>query len=310
MEVIHGIENFPVLPNAIVTNGTFDGVHQGHRKILKRVVDYAKANNGQSVLITYHPHPRFVLFPEDNNLKLLNALDEKIDLLRQIGLDYLLVVPFNSELSRIHSTQFIKEYLVDAIRTKCLIIGYDHQFGKNREGSFDNLQKMAPEFGFSLEEIPRHDIENVGVSSTKIRNALLEGEIELAEEFLGYPYFLYGIVEEGDKIGRTLGFPTANIKIENTRKLIPCDGVYAARVTLNGQSHYGMLYIGLRPTINGVKRNIEVNIFNFNENIYFCSIKVEFLVRTRGEMKFDNLEDLKNQISKDKIAVQKVLKSY
>jgi riboflavin kinase / FMN adenylyltransferase len=308
MKIYHGIEDFVKLDFAVVTSGTFDGVHVGHQKIFSRLREIASRNNGESVVITFWPHPRLVLHPEDESLKVLNTFEEKAELLREQGIDHLIRIPFTKEFSQLTSEQFIEKILVETIGTKKLVIGYDHHFGKNREGSFEQLKLNGPKYGFDVEEIPRQDIDHVGVSSTKIRKALDEGDIETATHFLGKPYALTGRVVTGDKLGRMIGYPTANLEIEVKHKLIPMDGIYAVTVLHGHKEFGGMLYIGNRPTINGTKQNIEVNIFNFDEDIYGASLTVKLHKLIRGDMKLSDLEALKLQIDLDKIAAHAILK--
>ncbi len=309
MKVYRSLEEFNRLEYAVVTTGTFDGVHFGHQKIINRLEELAKQNQGESVIITFFPHPRLVLFPEDNDLKLINTLDEKIELLEKSGIDHLIIIPFTKEFSRLSSLEFIQQILVDKIGTKKLVIGYDHHFGKNREGSFEHLKHYSTEYGFDLEEIPEQDINDVAVSSTKIRNAILEGNVNIANKYLGYNFSLRGIVKKGDQIGRTLGFPTANISLAETYKIIPADGIYAVNVYLAERMLQGMLYIGDRPTVNGKSKVIEVNIFDFSSDVYDQLIKVEFLQYIRGDKYFKSLEELKDALVNDEIAVRKTLKN-
>jgi len=252
------------------------------------------------VVITYWPHPRLVLHPEDDTLKLLNTFEEKAELLKGQGIEHLIRIPFTKEFSNLTSEQFIQQILVKTIGTKKLVIGYDHHFGKNREGSFEQLKINGPRYGFEVEEIPRQEVDHVAVSSTKIRQALEVGDIETANHFLGQPYCLTGMVVSGDRIGRTLGYPTANIEIDTRYKLIPPDGIYAVTVRVGHSNFQGMLYIGYRPTIAGVRRNIEVNIFDFDENIYGETITVHFHKMLRGDKKFPDMEAMKIQLANDK----------
>jgi riboflavin kinase/FMN adenylyltransferase len=307
MKIYHGIEDFIRLPNAIVTSGTFDGVHVGHTKILTRLREIASKTNGETVVITFWPHPRLVLHPEDHSLKLLNTFEEKADLLKAQGIHHLIRIPFTKEFSQLTSEEFITKILVDTIGTKKLVIGYDHHFGKNREGSFEQLKLNAPKYGFDVEEIPRQDVDHIGVSSTKIRHALEEGDIETATHFLGHTYSITGRVVMGDKLGRLLGFPTANIEIDTAYKLIPADGIYAVTVAYSHQQFLGMLYIGSRPTINGSRRNIEVNIFDFEKDIYGDSLTIFFHYPIRKDIKFNDLEELKQQLSQDKVEAIRLL---
>jgi riboflavin kinase/FMN adenylyltransferase len=307
MKIYHGIEDFVRLNCAVVTSGTFDGVHVGHQKILSRLREVAQKENGETVVLTFWPHPRLVLHPEDTSLKLLNTFDEKADLLREQGIEHLIRIAFTKEFSQLTSEEFIFKILVQTIGTKKLVIGYDHHFGKNREGSFEQLKLNAPKYGFQVEEIPRQDVDHIVVSSTRIRKALEEGDIETANHFLGSPYRITGRVVIGDRLGRVLGYPTANIEIENKNKLIPADGIYAVTVLHGHRTYKGMLYIGIRPTINGSKRNIEVNIFDFNQDIYGESLTVAFQHRIRGDEKFNDLEALKHQLHLDKQDALKLL---
>ena len=310
MKVYRNIEEFSRLDNAIVTTGTFAGVHYGHQKIISRLEELAKQHNGESVIITFFPHPRLVLFPEDNDLKLINTLDEKIELLEKSGIDHLLIIPFTKEFSRLSSLEFIQQILVDKIGTKKLVIGYDHHFGKNREGSFEHLKHYSTEYGFEVEEIPEQDINDVAVSSTKIRNAILEGDVSVANKYLGYNFSLRGLVKKGDQIGRTLGFPTANISLAESYKIIPADGIYAVNVFIQDRKLQGMLYIGDRPTVQGKSKVIEVNIFDFSEDVYDQLIKVEFLQYIRGDKYFNSLEELKVALAKDELSVRSALKNF
>ena len=310
MEVIRDLSLFPALNNAVVTSGTFDGVHIGHQKILKRLVENARLTGGKSVVITFWPHPRHVLVNDTRNLIfLLTTIEERIALLRKYEVDYLLIIPFTQAFANLSSSQFISDILVKTIGTKKLVIGYDHRFGKNREGSFEYLKDNSSQFGFEVEEIPQEDIDHVGVSSTKIRKALEAGDVETANKYLGYFYMLSGSVAEGDKLGRTLGFPTANLVIDEPLKLIPAHGVYAVYGTANGQRYKGMLNIGIRPTVGGTKQTIEANFFDFDQDIYHLELQLELVARIRDEQKFNGLDALKSQLARDKEAALKVLNS-
>jgi riboflavin kinase/FMN adenylyltransferase len=300
MKIYHGIDDFAQLQYAVVTSGTFDGVHVGHQKILSRLREIASRNFGETVVITFWPHPRLVLHPEDSNLKLLNTFEEKADLLKEQGIQHLIRIPFTKEFSKLTSEQFIQQILVKTIGTRKLVIGYDHHFGKNREGSFEQLKLNAPRYGFDVEEIPSQEVDHIAVSSTKIRTALEEGEIEIATHFLGRPYSITGMVVTGDRIGTSLGYPTANIDVDSKYKLVPADGIYAVRVRHERELYRGMLYIGCRPTLSGSQRNIEVNIFDFNQDIYGESITVYFHKLLRGDKTFAGLEAMKAQLAKDK----------
>jgi riboflavin kinase/FMN adenylyltransferase len=309
MKIYHGIDDFSKLDFAVVTSGTFDGVHVGHQKILSRLREIADRHSGETVVLTYWPHPRLVLHPEDDSLKLLNTFEEKVALLKNQGIEHLIRIPFTKEFSQITSEQFIQTILVETIGTKKLVIGYDHHFGRNREGSFEQLKENGPKYGFDVEEIPRQDIDHVGVSSTKIRKALGGGDIDIANHFLGTPYSITGRVITGDKIGRLLGYPTANLEIDSKYKLIPMDGIYAVTIQHEHTTYGGMLYIGYRPTINGTKLNIEANIFDFNKDIYGESLTVYFHKLVRSDIKFSDLEQLKTQLKIDQENSIKVLRS-
>jgi riboflavin kinase/FMN adenylyltransferase len=309
MKVYNHLDEFHKVKDAVVTIGTFDGVHMGHRKIISRIIEVARQINGESVILTFFPHPRMILNPEDVNLKLISTINEKAKLLEQLGVDHLIITPFTRDFSNLNAETYIRQILVDKIGTRKIIIGYDHHFGKDREGNLAQLQTYAPEYSFEVEEIPEQDIHDVAVSSTKIRQALLRGDVQTAKDFLGYPFSLFGQVIKGDQLGRTLGFPTANLLVEENYKLIPGDGIYAVNIRLHPQSqisnlksqiYKGMAYIGNRPTINGMSRNIEVNIFDFDQDIYREYITIEFLHFIRGDIRFDNIEALKQQITNDK----------
>lgn len=312
MQVHYGFEDIqiggiPQLPYTVVTSGTFDGVHIGHQKILNRLREvtlFAKENesqNAENVVITYHPHPRLVLFPEQTNLHLLSTLDEKIALMEKYQIDHFLIIPFSKAFSQMSSADFIQEILINKLNTKKLVIGYDHRFGKNREGSFEYLHQNQHLYPFGIEEIPRQDIDNVGISSTKIRNALDNGSVAVAREYLGHFYTLTGKVVRGNQIGRTIDYPTANLEVADKHKLIPADGIYAVRVIHESLVYKGMLYIGMRTTLgNDLQRSIEVNIFDFNEDIYEQYLTIEFVALVRKEMKFSGIEEMKKQLGIDK----------
>ena len=307
MNVYRHINEFSSEKNVVLTTGTFDGVHLGHKKIIDQVVQMAQKINGESVLLTFFPHPRMVLYPESNDLKLLNTMNEKIELLKQSGIDHLIIHPFSMEFSRITSLDFVRDIIVNKLNTKKLVIGYDHHFGKNREGSFEHLKEYGPLYGFEVEEIPAQEIQQINISSTKIRKSLLIGEIQAANQFLGYHYFINGTVVEGSQIGRQIGFPTANIEVDEDYKLIPANGVYAVKIKIEDNNYSGMLNIGTRPTIKEGDVTIEVNIFNFNQEIYNKPIRIEFFEKIRNEVKFNELTELQQQLNHDK---QKVLQLF
>jgi len=302
LKIYNHFSEFTKLKNAAVTIGTFDGVHYGHQKIIKRLCELARIMGGESVILTFFPHPRLIIDPENQDLKMINTITEKAKILADLGVDHLIITPFTRDFSNLSPDEYIKDILVDTIGVKQLIVGYDHRFGKDRKGGMKDLEAFSKHFDFKIEEIPEQDINDVAVSSTKIRNALLNGEVALAASFLGYDFSLHGQVVKGDKIGRTIGYPTANIFVEETYKLIPSDGIYAVTVEMNAEVYKGMAYIGQRPTINGMTRNIEVNIFDFNKEIYGQDITMNFLEFLRHDVKFTGLEALKEQLHKDKLA--------
>lgn len=309
MKIYHSLDDFTALRNAVVTSGTFDGVHVGHQKIVHRLKEIAARTSGETVVITFWPHPQMVLHPEKTSLKLLNTFEEKAALLKKEGVQHLLRIPFTKEFSMISSLEFIQKILVETIGTKTLVIGYDHRFGHNREGSFEQLKLNAPSYGFDVEEISRQDVDHISVSSSKIREALAKTDVETATHLLGRPYSLTGQVVKGDQLGRVLGYPTANIEIDSLYKLIPADGIYAVSVAHENRLYKGMLYIGPRPTVNGSKRVIEVNIFEFDKEIYGESITLYFHRWLRGDKKFDGLDGLKQQLHLDKLDSLKVLEA-
>jgi riboflavin kinase / FMN adenylyltransferase len=307
MKIHYDLDTFKKLDFAVVTSGTFDGVHLGHQKILDCLKETAQKKGGESVIITFFPHPRMVLFNDSQNLKLLNTISEKIQLLEHFGIDHLVIIPFTREFSEIDSQTFIQDILIEKIGAKVLVIGYDHRFGKNREGGFEYLKENAAEFGFEVVEIPRHDVESIGISSTIIRNSILAGDVQQASLLLGSNYTLTGKVVKGKQLGRTLGYPTANIYVVEDYKLIPTDGVYAVYVTYNNKIFKGVLNIGKRPTIEGKDRTIEVNIFDFDKEIYGENLSISFEKKIRDEKKFDSLDALKAQITIDTISAKHIL---
>lgn len=309
MRVYRSLEEFLPLNYAVVTQGTFDGVHLGHQKILTQLKSRAESEGGETVLITFFPHPRMVLQPDDNSLKLLETIEEKISHLEALGIDHLLILPFTKEFSRLSAEEFVRDILINAIGTKLLVVGYDHRFGKNREGSFAELQELAPIYDFQVEEIAAEDIDAVTISSTKIRNSLLSGDLATANAYLGYPYRVEGKVVHGHKRGKGLGFPTANIQISAAYKLIPGDGVYAVGVKVAGKKYKGMANIGSQPTFQGRVHAFEVHIFDFSQEVYDEPIEVVFYLRLRNEMRFDSVEALRSQLEKDKFAALDTLSS-
>jgi len=285
--------------NTIATIGTFDGIHIGHQKILKSLTEKAKEENLEAVVLTFFPHPRMVL-QKESKIKLLNTIDERIEILRKSGIDHIVVEEFTKEFSRLTAYDFVKEILVDKLKINTIIIGYDHHFGKNRTANINDLKEYGKEFNFKVIEIPAQDINDVAVSSTKIRKAILKGDIITANKYLGYNFMLSGIVVSGYSLGKTINFPTANIKIEEKYKLIPKKGVYIVSSYFKDRLIYGMMNIGKKPTVNGKKKTIEVHFFNFDEDLYDQNIQINILKRLRNEEKFESVEALKNQLTEDK----------
>lgn len=304
MKIHLGTEKIHEIENAVVTAGTFDGVHIGHQKILNRIRDVADKTNGQTVLITYWPHPRLVLKPWDNTLLLLSTFPEKANLLEAQGIDHLVKIPFTRDFASMSPEEYIKVVLDERINTRKMIIGYDHRFGKDRSGGLDELKAFAPKYNFDVEEISRQDIDEIGISSTKIRTALQSGDITTANTYLGRNYCVSGRVIHGNQLGRSIGYPTANIEVKENYKLIPADGVYAVKVCNKYTKFDGMLNIGQKPTIGGENKTIEVNIFDFNQDIYNTEITIEFVDHVRNEIKFDSLDSLKLQLAEDEKAVK------
>lgn len=303
MRIFNHISEVSGLEQSIVTIGTFDGVHLGHQKIISRLVELKKKQGGETLLFTFDPHPRKVLFPEQKDLKLITTTAEKCMLLEQFGIDNVLVFPFTRDFSQMQATDYVSQILAAALQTRTLVIGYDHRFGSNREGNIETLKQLSGTYHFAVEEIPAQEINQLNVSSTRIRKALEEGDIATANDFLGYRFFITGKVVKGKQLGRTIGYPTANIDIGNDDKIIPRIGVYAVNVDINGETYKGMLNIGYNPTTDtdhAIK--IEVNIFDFDKDIYGSNIKVEFVKWIRNEEKFANLEELKQALANDKIA--------
>jgi riboflavin kinase/FMN adenylyltransferase len=308
MKIYKGVSEFTALPAAVVTSGTFDGVHIGHQKILKRLRNAADAlPGGETVLLTFWPHPRLVLHSDSQNLKLLSTFEEKAELLAQYGVDHLVKIPFTKEFASLSSEEFIRSILIEGIGTKKLVIGYDHRFGRNREGSYEHLVANQASYGFTVEEIPRQDVDNIGVSSTRIRQALLEGQVETATEYLGRPYALHGQVVGGLQLGRQLGYPTANLQVPESYKLIPSDGVYAVRVQYNGHSYGGMLNIGHSPTVGDREKTVEVHLFDFSGDLYNKNLRIDFIAYIRQELKFDTLEALRLKIQEDEVVARRLL---
>lgn len=314
MQVFRDPAQFPFLGQAVVTSGTFDGVHVGHQKILHRLLEVARQSGGPAVVITYWPHPRMVLdppptHPEPLDLQLLSTLEERIERLEKFGVDYLLIVPFTREFAQLTSEEYIQQLLLRTVGTRKLVIGYDHRFGKNREGGFEYLSQHADRYGLEVEEIPREDVDAVGVSSTRIRRALLSGDIATANRHLGYPYSLTGTVTRGQQLGRTLGFPTANLQLAEASKLVPARGVYAVlATTATGDVQQGMLNIGVRPTVGGnLTQTIEVHLLDFSGDLYEQALTLQLVARLRDEQKFGSLDELKAQLAKDAAAARHLI---
>ncbi|MBU1009866.1 MAG: bifunctional riboflavin kinase/FAD synthetase [Bacteroidetes bacterium] len=307
MKIYYDINAFVPVPNAVVTVGTFDGVHLGHQAIFNKMIEEASEINGETVVITFHPHPRIVLQLESSNLRFISTQEMKIRRLANMGIQNLIIIPFTKEFSRTRSETFIKEYIVDRIRPAYLVIGYDHHFGKNRMGDFRKLYDMGHRYGFKVDRIPAQDVENIAISSTKIRKALDAGDVHKANRLLGYAYSLTGKVVHGNELGRTIGFPTANIALEDQYKLITAAGVYACQVEWKSELYKGMGNIGYRPTINEGDLTIEVHIFDFDADIYDEEITISFIERIRDEKRFDSMQALRDQLGHDSKKAREIL---
>ena len=308
MKVHYGIESYKNIKNPVVTVGTFDGVHFGHQKIINRLKRIADECDGESVLLTFDPHPRKVLFKEQS-LKLINTIDEKIKILSDLGLDHLVIYPFTNDFSKFSAQEYISELLIKTLKTHYLVIGYDHHFGNKREGDINLLKKAEKKYPFNLEEIKAHEIDEIKVSSTKIRNAIDNGNIHLFEEYCGRNFEFSGNVVYGNGIGKTINTATANIKVNEDDKIIPAEGVYAVLCQLNNNFHKGIMNIGVKPSINTTnKKTIEVHLFDFDMDIYKKSLNIEVISKIRDETKFPSINDLKNQIAKDIIKAKQILK--
>jgi riboflavin kinase/FMN adenylyltransferase len=313
MKVHRDTETLPVFKNAIITIGTFDGVHMGHRQIINKMKEEAAVVNGETVIITFHPHPRKIVSSVYTGVRLINTLEERLEILSSLGIDHVVVVPFTEVFANQPPEDYIKNFLVEKFHPHTIIIGYDHRFGKERKGNYLMLEDFATQCNYQIKEIPKHVLDAIAISSTKIRESVLTGQIEVADKLLGYNFFFSGTVVHGDKLGRQLGYPTANLRIENEDKIIPGNGIYAvyAEVVVVETRHalslrksnllQGMMSIGFRPTIDGKKRVVEVNLFDFNEEIYDQTLKVYVKKYLREEVKFNSLEDLVKQIDQDKI---------
>jgi riboflavin kinase/FMN adenylyltransferase len=310
MRVVRHLNADIEFKNPILTLGTYDGVHLGHQEIIRSLVNRAKMENKESVLFTFDPHPRKVLYPESYSVKLIDTVDEKLQKLQDLGLDTVILFPFTKDFSRLSAMEFVRDVLVNQIGVSEMHIGYDHHFGKNREGSFQELQELGELYNFQVFQLPAIALEETTISSTKIRNAILEGKIEYASEMMGKPFVLQGKVVRGQQIGRTIGFPTANIDLENTEKIVPKNGVYAVKTYIEEQVIHGVMNIGTRPTIaNNGEVTIEVHMFDFKEEIYNKHLKVEVMQRIRDEKRFENIEDLKKQIQLDEATARNYFSS-
>lgn len=299
METFYTIDSYNK-SKSVITIGTFDGVHIGHKKILEKIIQNAKESDCKSVVLTFFPHPRMVL-QEKSEIKLLNTIDEKIQLFEELGIDYLIIHPFDYTFSRLTAEEFVTTILIEKFNVQKIVIGYDHRFGRNRTANIDNLILFGQQYNFEVEQITAQEIDEIAISSTKIRVAVLGGNISLANQYLGYEYSFSGTVVKGKQIGRTIGFPTANIQIKEDYKLIPKNGVYIVKSVIENQLVYGVMNIGNRPTVGGDSQTIEAHFLNFNLDIYNKNIKIVFVEFIREEVKFNSLDDLKIQINKDKL---------
>ncbi len=298
MKTFHSVESFSSKTPTVLTIGTFDGIHIGHKKILHKLITIAKERNLESLVLTFFPHPRMVL-QKDADIKLIHTIDERTTILNSLGLHNLIVQPFSKEFSRLTATEFVRDILVQQLNVKHIIVGYDHRFGRNRTANIDNLKEFGLIYDFTVEEISAQDINDVAVSSTKIRKALTDGDIQTANKYLDDSFQLNGVITVGKGIGRTIDFPTANISIAEDYKMIPKNGVYIATATIDNKTYNGMMNIGHNPTVNGKTQTIEIHLFNFNKDIYHKNISVKILKRIRNEYKFESVYALKNQLSKD-----------
>jgi riboflavin kinase/FMN adenylyltransferase len=307
MRVFRDLDHLPSFKNAVVTIGTFDGVHLGHQKLITRINTLAREHDGESIIVTFHPHPRLVINPEDTTLKLLNTTEEKVHLLSQYQVDNVVVVPFSRDFSEQEAEEYISDFLVNSFHPSYIVIGYDHRFGRNRSGDFALLEKCKERFGYHLEAITKEMLDDIAISSTNIRHALQQGNVTMANDLLGHHYTLSGIVVKGLQNGRKLGFPTANIQVADTNKLIPGTGIYAVRVHYQNVVYNGMLSIGFNPTFEGKEQTIEVNILDFDKDIYGESLTLEFIQFIRHEKKFESIEELIKAIDNDKKQTMAIL---
>ena len=299
MKTFHSIESFTSKTPTVLTIGTFDGIHIGHKKILERVINTAKIQNLESLVLTFFPHPRMVL-QKDTDIKLIHTIDERANILADLGLNNLIIQPFSKEFSRLSATEFVRDILVHKLNVKHIIVGYDHRFGRNRTANIDSLKEFGEIYDFTVEEISAQDIDAVAVSSTKIRKALINGNLQTANSYLGAEFQLKGTVAKGKGIGKTINFPTANISISEDYKMIPKNGVYIAKAEIESITYTGMMNIGNNPTVNGKTQSIEIHLFNFNKDIYHKEITISIQKRIRDEQKFESIEALQSQLKKDK----------
>ena len=296
--IFDNLKSYSSEKESILTIGTFDGVHIGHNKILKRLIQDSKKNNLSSLVMTFFPHPRMIL-NKSHEIKMIDTIDEKINLLEKTGLDNLIIHPFDNNFSKIRAKEFVEEILVKKLKIKEIIIGYDHKFGKDREASVEDLKKFGKDYMFTVKEIPAQEIDSIAISSTKIRNAILNGEIEKCNKFLGRNFILTGKVVYGDGLGKKIDFPTANIEIKETYKIIPKNGVYLVKTKINSNTYFGMMNIGIRPTVGGTNKSLEIHFFNFKDNIYGKNVSIEIIKKIRDEEKFSSIDQLKIQLKKD-----------
>ena len=323
MKIYRNLEDFIPLDNAVVTIGTFDGVHVGHQKILSTLRESARISQGETVLLTFFPHPRMILHPEDDSLRIISDIEEKVQRLAEAGIDHLIITPFTRDFSNLSPEAYIREVLVGKIGTKKIVIGYDHRFGKDRKGSLKDLVDHAEIYGYSVEQIPEQDINDVAVSSTKIREALIKGDISTANSYLGYPFQLTGKIIRGNQLGRNIGYPTANLQVQESHKLIPAYGIYAVEAAIIEPAEIktgpyvpnqpervikGMGYIGTRPTVDGLSRSIEVHLFDFNGDIYGQMLRVKFLHFVRHDQWFETMQEMIDQMAVDEQKVKELLK--
>lgn len=307
MRVFHGLTDLPAFRNAVITIGTFDGVHIGHQAILEKLAQRAREVGGESVLITFDPHPRLVLSPQNVSVELLSSLAEKLEALSHVGIDNVVVVPFTAAFANMSASSYVRDFLITHFHPHTFIIGYDHRFGYKREGDFHLLEKLKTEYHFLLEEIPVQEIQDLAISSTRVREALHQGNISKANDYLGRPYTLRGLVVHGEQRGRRIGYPTANMECDDIHKLIPANGVYAIRAFVNAKTYIGMMNIGIRPTVSHAnKRSVEAHLFDFHDDIYGETVRIEMIQRLRDEQKYDSIDALQAQLDQDKLQAQKV----